>query len=102
MPQETTSRPAQRGKDGHLTLNNKGGGDFFSSGGETTKTSGGGSKAAGGGLLVAGASVAPRPALGAPPTAAESKLAQNKFANAKAISSRDFQNVGYRDEANCM
>eukprot|EP00798_Chlamydomonas_sp_ICE-L_P004182 gene4183-14282_t len=80
--EETPAKEMERGKDGHLTLNAKGGGsDFFSSSGMM----GGGSKSSGPSRSSGGG------ARTAPAPAPESKLAQTKYANAKAISSKDFQ-----------
>jgi hypothetical protein len=80
----------QRGKDGHLTLNNMNnkGGDFFSaaggSGSSSTKQSAFGSGAAG-----SSSRRGTQDAQGA----SEPAVAQSKFGNAKAISSKDFQQV---------
>eukprot|EP00798_Chlamydomonas_sp_ICE-L_P015631 gene15631-21737_t len=66
--------PAQRGKDGHLTLNTSG--DFFGNSGSSGKGGSGG----------------PMKATPVPKTATpETTIAQNKFAGAKALSSKDFQ-----------
>ncbi|KAG1671484.1 hypothetical protein FOA52_003142 [Chlamydomonas sp. UWO 241] len=64
-----TAAAAQRGKDGHLTLNS-GGGDFFSSGGM--------------------GSTGRKPEVAKPQAPAASTVAQSKFGNAKHISSKDF------------
>lgn len=68
----------QRGKDGHLTLNNKGGSDFFSGGGDVSGSRRGTANSV--------------PAAPAKPAAgATSSVAQQKFGNAKAISSKAFE-----------
>ena len=68
----------QRGKDGHLTLNNKGGSDFFSGGGDISGSRRGTANSV--------------PAAPAKPAAgATSSVAQQKFGNAKAISSKAFE-----------
>lgn len=67
----------QRGKDGHLTLNNKGS-DFF-----------GGAEVGSNRRATAGSVPTAKPA--APAAAATSSVAQQKFGNAKAISSKAFE-----------
>jgi hypothetical protein len=74
---------AQRGKDGHLTLNTKGGGggDFFSN---PAGDLGAGRKRTGDITAVAAK----------PAAAPASTAAQQKFGNVKAISSKDFEEGG--------
>lgn len=77
LQEPSSSAPAMaRGKDGHLTLN--GGGDFFGGGGGSRPVRPTGS---GGGALPAAA----------PGKGPEVDAKLKKFQNAKAISSRDFQ-----------
>lgn len=84
---------AQRGKDGHLTLSSmssKPGDDFFSNplgggGGVGSSASGGFGRSGSSGLGRAGSGATSGGGGGAP------ALAQQKFGNAKSISSRDFQ-----------
>jgi ADP-ribosylation factor GTPase-activating protein 2/3 len=77
----------QRGKDGHLTINTKSSNDFF--GNSDMSTSGRGSRR--GTLEQPGTAVAGSERA-APAVVATSSEAQKKFGNAKAISSKDFQN----------
>lgn len=72
-PMQEPASTVQRGKDGHLTLNTKGN-DFFSSGGASM-----------------GSGSSRRMTTDAP--SAGPSVAQQKFGGAKAISSKDFEQV---------
>ena len=94
--QEPTPPPStvQRGKDGHLTLNVKSG-DFFSS---AASPGVGNMRKQSVDFTVPAPSRggSARPSAGAPPApppVASSSEAQKKFGNAKAISSKDFQDA---------
>ncbi|GAX79406.1 hypothetical protein CEUSTIGMA_g6847.t1 [Chlamydomonas eustigma] len=76
----------QRGKDGHLTINNKSSNDFF--GNSEMSASGGSSRR---GTSEQTASSAAGSGRTVPVVVATSSEAQKKFGNAKAISSKDFQ-----------
>ncbi|KAJ9514548.1 hypothetical protein QJQ45_016278 [Haematococcus lacustris] len=83
----TAAEPAstvQRGKDGHLTLNTKGG-DFFSNPSGMTMN-----KQSGGNTTNGGSSRREAQGPGQTSSATESTAAQQRFASAKAISSKDF------------
>ena len=81
-------KEALRGKDGHLTLSTKGtGNDFFSNAASPT----GGGRRQSGDSSRAGSMGGAAPPSAA--SAATSSVAQTKFGNAKAISSKDFQDA---------
>ncbi|KAL6753163.1 hypothetical protein V8C86DRAFT_2733924 [Haematococcus lacustris] len=87
----TAAEPAstvQRGKDGHLTLNTKGG-DFFSNPSGMTMN-----KQSGGNTTNGGSSRREAQGPGQTSSATESTAAQQRFASAKAISSKDFATDG--------
>jgi ADP-ribosylation factor GTPase-activating protein 2/3 len=81
-----------RGKDGHLTIGGLGGDDFFRDPlGRAVAPKGSGPAAFGGIGFVPVASPSAPGQRGGSSSAVETEVAQKRFANAKAISSRDFE-----------